>query len=232
VNLRTLIIVACASILTAAGALAAADNGAAKDAVKAGDPAPLGSTEFYPSVQHPVGWRSDGSGKYPAAHPPLHWGRVEKRMLEFKCAAAVPRDGSDRGAAPASEGFFTEWLVAGPVKCKDHVKAIKEELIPGEAALTSVAGDRIGDAAWKVARAEDSYVDLSKALGKMTEGQAAYAQSCLYVDRAMKVHLHMFHSLGVVFWFNGAAIHSNAQEQIGTGFAAQLDLKPGWNRFL
>lgn len=33
----------------------------------------LGSPEFQPSPEHPVGWRGDGSGSFPGATPPLKW---------------------------------------------------------------------------------------------------------------------------------------------------------------
>jgi outer membrane protein assembly factor BamB len=42
---------------------------------KGNDKAPLGSTEFYPSPERPVGWRGDGSGRYPSATPPTSWER-------------------------------------------------------------------------------------------------------------------------------------------------------------
>ena len=50
---------------------------APKAADKAGgdDKAPLGSPAFYPSSARPVGWRGDGTGRYPAATPPTEWSR-------------------------------------------------------------------------------------------------------------------------------------------------------------
>ena len=39
------------------------------------DTAPLGSAAYYPSAEHPIGWRGDGNGRYPAATPPLTWER-------------------------------------------------------------------------------------------------------------------------------------------------------------
>ena len=46
----------------------------AAEAVKKGsDTAPLGSADFLPSAEHPVGWRGDGSGCYPGAKPPTVW---------------------------------------------------------------------------------------------------------------------------------------------------------------
>ena len=41
----------------------------------AGPSAPLGSPKFAPTVDHPLGWRGDGSGRYPGATPPTAWER-------------------------------------------------------------------------------------------------------------------------------------------------------------
>jgi outer membrane protein assembly factor BamB len=45
---------------------------------KGNDKAPLGSPDFYPSPEHPIGWRGDGTGRYMAATPPAVWSRNEK----------------------------------------------------------------------------------------------------------------------------------------------------------
>lgn len=37
---------------------------------QAAAPAPLGSPQFVPSPERPVGWRGDGTGRYPGATPP------------------------------------------------------------------------------------------------------------------------------------------------------------------
>src|SRR5689334_6228151 len=46
-------------------------------AVLAANPpgAPLGSPKFTPTPDRPLGWRGDGSGRYPGATPPLQWER-------------------------------------------------------------------------------------------------------------------------------------------------------------
>lgn len=36
---------------------------------------PLGSTKFQPTPDKPIGWRGDGSGRYPGATPPTRWER-------------------------------------------------------------------------------------------------------------------------------------------------------------
>jgi outer membrane protein assembly factor BamB len=46
-------------------------------AEKGNDKAPMGSPDFYPSSEHPVGWRGDGTGCYPNASPPIMWSRSE-----------------------------------------------------------------------------------------------------------------------------------------------------------
>jgi hypothetical protein len=51
---------------------------AAEPAPKGNDKAPLGSPDFYPSPDHPVGWRGDGTGRYVAATPPTVWSRNDK----------------------------------------------------------------------------------------------------------------------------------------------------------
>jgi outer membrane protein assembly factor BamB len=38
-----------------------------------GPPVPLGSAEFRPTPERPVGWRGDGSGRYPGATPATEW---------------------------------------------------------------------------------------------------------------------------------------------------------------
>jgi outer membrane protein assembly factor BamB len=60
----------------------AAVFGQAAQRIAAGDDvakptAPMGAADFRPSVEHPVGWRGDGSGQYPSAHPPTKWSAKE-----------------------------------------------------------------------------------------------------------------------------------------------------------
>jgi len=192
-----------------------------------------GSPEYRPSPERPVGWRGDGTGKYPGANPPLHWGRSLKQQGELKCAAVVPKDDGARDAAPPSLGYFAEWLVAGPVKCADPVKAIKEELTPGEASLAPHAGDKLGEATWRVVKVEGSCFDVWKTLGGMTKEHAAYLQACLYTARPLKIWFYVKYGRGAALWLNGAPIHSNVANYPGwAGLTLLIDLQPGWNRFL
>ena len=38
----------------------------------------LGSTKYKVSADQPVGWRGDGTGRFPGANPPLTWERVRQ----------------------------------------------------------------------------------------------------------------------------------------------------------
>ena len=58
--------------------LAAISARAGEPEKKGNDKAPLGSPDFYPSPEHPIGWRGDGSGHYPGATPPTVWARDDK----------------------------------------------------------------------------------------------------------------------------------------------------------
>ncbi len=80
----------------------------------AAQPAPaaalLGSPDFSPSPERPVGWRGDGTGKFTGANPPVKWGKVSKQMKGLRCQAKKPRDDRPAGV-PAYHGSLTEWLV-------------------------------------------------------------------------------------------------------------------------
>src|SRR5260221_14344565 len=55
-----------------------------------------------------IGWRGDGSGRYPAATPPTTWGRVSKAIQGLRMKASNPAD-SDR-AEPLAAGVIRPWL--------------------------------------------------------------------------------------------------------------------------
>jgi outer membrane protein assembly factor BamB len=68
----------CSLWMVVAAALGGLSAAWGVDAPKA--TAQLGSAEFRPSVEHPVGWRGDGSGQYPAAKPVGQWS-AKKNVL-------------------------------------------------------------------------------------------------------------------------------------------------------
>ncbi len=189
----------------------------------------LGATDFHPSPAHPVGWRGDGTGKYPGATPPIHWSRICTQAAALKCASAVPAAGKAIAAIPAGGGYFTEWLVASPISSAGKTNAIKDELVPGEAALAPQEGDKVGNTAWRRVVTEDSCLDIMKTYGPMTTQHAAYAQSCLYSEKPVKIWFYFGCAKGAVLWLNGAQKYSVPP---GNTPVFKLDLQAGWNRFL
>ena len=52
--------------------------------------ASMGSPDFRPSAEHPVGWRGDGSGHFPGATPPLNWSYKDGKGSNIIWQLAVP----------------------------------------------------------------------------------------------------------------------------------------------
>src|SRR5579862_1225065 len=115
--------------------------------VRAND-VPLGAADFKPSPEHPYGWRGDGSGCFPGATPPLHWGSVSKGVKGLRAQATKPKDG-DTGK-PIPDGIIHDWLILGPLQADTAAKALQ---LLGEKGDKSDAspdtGDKAGAIAWK-----------------------------------------------------------------------------------
>ena len=139
--------------------------------------AELGSPDFRPSVSRPIGWRGDGSGRYPAADPPVHWDRcVETLIRQFRCQAARPADPDKAGGKKLplfvegnARGHYSlcDWLVLGAVSPPPDAgkvdKMLERETLSNEAGMDPAEGDRVGELTWR--RAAGANVDLRKLLG-------------------------------------------------------------------
>ena len=75
-----------------------------------------------------VGWRGDGSGRYPQADPPIHWGRVAKSVAQLRAQARKPQEG-DTGS-PIPDGVVRQWLVLGPLPLPALTSAARHEFWP------------------------------------------------------------------------------------------------------
>ena len=73
-----------------------------------------GSDAFLPSTNSPVGWRGDGNGRYPAAQPPIHWGKHTQAVQELRGQGKAP--GANDTGAPLTDGVIRDWLTLGPVE--------------------------------------------------------------------------------------------------------------------
>src|SRR5689334_21965499 len=89
--------------------------------------ADLGSAAFQPTPEQPLGWRGDGTGRYPGANPPKSWSR---RAVSGATAGAVYQakkpasDGPEKDSAKLELGIVKDWLVLGPFAAADPVADI------------------------------------------------------------------------------------------------------------
>ena len=200
--------VALAALLVVATALGLAS---ATD-VAAGDPlAPLGSPAYVPSPERPVGWRGDGTGRFPAADPPVRWGRTVKgHYAALRCRAGKP-EGPDRAGELLNMGFLRDWVILGPFDVKDFKGGVEGDILKGEATVQPRLGDEANGKAW--ARWRISVENQSKSDGKLLldfaqafgraerqerqnfpgsmEPWAAYAQTGLWSPVAGKLRLRI-----------------------------------------
>ncbi|MBI3829558.1 MAG: sigma-70 family RNA polymerase sigma factor [Planctomycetes bacterium] len=211
-----------------------------------GDPqAPLGSPAYNPSADRPVGWRGDGTGRFPAATPPLEWYRRPKGAYSAIRVLATKPKGSGPEGELLNMGFVRDWLVAGPFEAKSPETALEDVTQPNETELAPAAGESLAGKAWKaipasVGNQSQSWnrltLDLALAFGQESkqewqnhpgsmDPQVAYAVSYLYSPEACKVRVKVEGSK-VKAWLNGNAVKIPGQYEA----SPVLDLNAGWNR--
>jgi len=181
-----------------------------------------------PAAAAIVGWRGDGTGRYPDADPPTEWARVAKTVKALSAQSRKPR-ATDKGES-IPDGVIRHWLVLGPVPIPAGAKH-DSEYIPGEATLSPDENEKAAGSAWKPVSAESSWVDflgLFKDAGKKPEG-AAYAHAYIYSRGGKPLAMNLMFAGGLKCWLNGKQVHSNKN-----GHGARVRLKPvqGWNRLL
>ena len=205
-------------------ALAAVAIAAFAGEAPANDKLPLGSRGFHPSPEHPTGWRGDGNGRYPAAEPPLNWGRESKALRELRVQARKPNAG-DTGK-PMPDGVIREWLVLGPVPIPDG-KNPKSDFGPDEAGAAPDDGDKSGNLAWKTATTDTSWVNFWPMYNQAVptaEGVVAYAHAWINSPSGLPVFLNLMSADASRVWLNG--------KPVGAAGHIKLDLAKGWNRLL
>ena len=215
----------------------------------------LGSTEFKPTSQRPIGWRGDWTGRFPGATPPTDWSRRVKGITsEIKYQADKP------AGEPAAESrqleYFTikEWLVTGPFAADDPVKDIDKDFLGGEAEAQPAKGAKAGGATWNPLRVGidtqsthyhnegtcgDLNVDFVYVFGNLSESgvvkastfslnnKLAYAHTYVYSPADSDVMLRVNYSAAAIKVFlNGQAV------SFKRGEPAKVALKKGWNRLL
>ena len=171
-----------------------------------------------------VGWRGDGSGCYPDADPPLHWGRESVAVSQLRCQAARPAEGET--GQPMKQGVISEWLVAGPIEVPKGFNLKKDTIVPDAGALRPAEGEELpGTAAkWKKYAVNSTVLDWSTLLGRDHKPGLPPVE--------VLAHAYVFSPSGGTFGLH--AMHSAAGQVFVNGKLAtnKADLVKGWNRIL
>jgi len=217
----------------------------------------LGSADFKPSLDRPVGWRGDWTGRYPGATPPTTWSRrVHGITTSLRYQAARPAGDPGKDSKALEYFSIKDWLVSGPVSVADPVKDIDQDHLNGEAAILPTEAGK-NAAGWKFIRADvdtqsrhdhnegtcgQSYVDFVYAFGKVVgegsnpkiegdfKNKAAYANTYIHSPAEVKVQLQMpFDGAAGKFWLNGKP---TALDPKNRSKVFDITLASGWNRLL
>ena len=232
---RTWALVAAVVVMVGGVGAWAADGGGAA----------LGSAEYKPSAERPVGWRGDGSGRFAGATPPTVWERrVKSFVSQMRCQGVKPADEAAAGME-MTVGEVNEWLIAGPYKVEKVTKELAESFVNDEANARPAEGEKAGELAWKAFTVTagtqgDSYgrnfLDFAAAYGMIDKlaGQnkpgkieplIAYAHAYVWSPEAGKARLRLHVAGPIKAWLNGGAVSVPGQ------YAASpvVEVKKGWN---
>lgn len=182
--------------------------------------APLGSIEFVPTPERPLGWRGDGTGKFPGATPPVEWGRTVDGCNVIMSRASAPSASSDTKGILLVRGTIAEGLMLGPVKDIGTLGNL--------AGISPKEGDTLAGLQWKlVTRDKPNGAKKAPAVALRVNKKedATYLYfTHLFADQAGNAAFSVqddkdFKNSQV--WLNGAP---------ATGAAAEF--KKGWNKVL
>ncbi|MBI3830025.1 MAG: PQQ-binding-like beta-propeller repeat protein [Planctomycetes bacterium] len=180
------------------------------------------------SAESTIGWRNDGSGKFPTADPPTTWGRVSKAVKGLRYQADKPKDAGPGDSKAMAGGVALEWLVTGPVPQLESAKTAKDDTVPDEAALDPAEGDKLSATAWKKIALDSACLDIASYLGK-PGAVAAFACTHIYSDTGGNFRLQFTHNNGARLMVNGKEAYQQAQ---ASGVRLKIALAKGWNRIL
>ena len=210
---------------------------------------PLGSPKFLPTPEAPIGWRGDGTGRYPGATPPQTWSRrvADSAVTGARYQARRPeRSSKPADSLPLELGIVKDWLVLGPFPTDDPQAAIEKPFIANEASITPDENDKASGLTWKLLHAtidtqsthytnegtcQDYNIDFIYLYGQL-KNQVAYAHTYIYSPTGGKTELSIHRAaLAAKIWLNGqpTLMSPNDWDHI---FRASVVLQKGWNRLL
>lgn len=196
----------------------------------------LGSPDFMPTPERPIGWRGDGTGIYPGATPPVEWGRWPEATAGLRYQVEKPKSDAP-GGEPLLRGNIMKWLMLGPYPADEPEKAFIDE-----ANAQPDVGESVGECKWIAAKGRFFPEDFSRpdvislnavyGYGKVDKnrltigaGRMAYAHAYVYSPDSIKVGLNVFkHGWLKYFkiWVNGKPPEKETE----------VTLNKGWNRIM
>ena len=209
----------------------------------------LGAADFHPTPERPTGWRGDGSGIYPDAHPPTVWSRrvADSAATNARYQGRKPRnDQAIADAQPLELGIVKDWLVLGPFPADLPEQEIEKPFIADEATVQPNENDAVGDKAWRFLHSSidtqsthytnegtcDNYnVDFVYLYGQLNK-QVAYAHTYLYSPTGGPVQLAIrWDGAASKVWVNGQPTRLNPKDYDRI-HKENITLEKGWNRLL
>ncbi len=216
---------------------------------------PLGSADFKPTPERPVGWRGDWTGRFPGATPPVTWGRRAQGLTrEIHYQADRPAGEPGRDSFPLEYFTLKEWLVAGPYALDDSATGFEKDFLGGEDKVEPAKDAKAGDSTWNPLRVAtgtqsrhyhnegtcgDLNVDFVYVFGNLPESGAAkslevpldkkvaYAHTYFHSPSAGQVMLRVNYAAAAIKVFvNGQTV------AIKRGQEVKITIAKGWNRLL
>ncbi len=204
---------------------------------KRGATAELGAPDFVPSPEHPVGWRGDGTGRYPGATPPLEWYRRLKNAPGLATQSKKPAATDvPKTLTYNTDIALTDWLAAGPW--------INDTKITTEAALEPDDGEKLGDKVWKKLKMSEHACNLAAVFGlppqhvagetiwNAKEKHIVYAHTYLYSETGGEIGMYLTCNWPAQLWVNGTMVANRDKDYTDKPGLQRLSAKKGWNHIL
>jgi outer membrane protein assembly factor BamB len=176
------------------------------------------------------GWRGNGTGLWPDAHPPLEWHRIPKGVVPDLRARSDRPGGKDRDqSARLQKGLIRDWLVVGPFSVSDSVRDFDRAQLANEDTVQPAVGDKVGTLTWKKMAApldypwtgfgttENAWANLAPVVGGYQRNQVAYAHTYLFSPKGGTVRAVVEHAHGLKAWLNGKKLYGSPQRGEGMG---------------
>jgi hypothetical protein len=215
----------------------------------------LGSPDFKPGPDRPVGWRGDWTGRFPGATPPMEWNRRARGLTsEIKYQSGKPSGEPGGDSFPLEYFTIKEWLVIGPFAADDPAQNIEKDFLGGEERIEPDKDATAGGSTWKPLRVGtgtqsrhyhnegtcgDLNIDFVYVFGNLPQSGAAKSLEVPLNNKVAYAHT-WFHSpsggqvmLRINYVTAALKVFVNGQAlAVKRGEPLKITMAKGWNRLL